>query len=254
MAMVKCKEPSCGKEISSDADACPFCGKKTQKMPTCIMIPLGCFGLFFLFFFFGAMLKGCSDVMNPGNSHSPTPAIVATNTKPSAKPEVKPSTKPGVKPSAKPIVKETRPTAKPSMTPEKKFDTGEYSVGQSIDTEDRTLVINRVIFDFKTGNQFSEPKSGNIFVVINLTMTNKSNRAIPVSDAYFKIEDEDGVRRNSNSFIVGIERPLEWVDLSPNGKINGSFGFEVPKTSRVLKLHFEPSIFSSKDYIIKIVR
>lgn len=51
MALVKCKE--CGQDVSSDAKACPHCGKKQAQS-----LPKGCFwclGVFFLIFWIGVV-------------------------------------------------------------------------------------------------------------------------------------------------------------------------------------------------------
>ena len=80
MALIKCEE--CGKEISSQADACPHCGYKKEKTGCLGMIGYLIIGLFFVGIISKCSLKSDSEkVTSSTSSKVPTeaPEKAATN-------------------------------------------------------------------------------------------------------------------------------------------------------------------------------
>lgn len=61
MAMINCKE--CGKEISTEAKACPHCGAKVPRTKWWLWIPLGLIAAFLVF---GAIVGGSPEAQEKG--------------------------------------------------------------------------------------------------------------------------------------------------------------------------------------------
>lgn len=121
----------------------------------------------------------------------------------------------------------------------------EYKVGDSIAIDGEELTVTEIKRNYKTGNEYLKPKSGNEFVMVNVTIKNNSGDTIDVSPIDFKIIDSSGVY-HSNNYI--LNKPLASTKLASGGNISGAITFEVPKDDANLTLVYKPS-FSSDNYV-----
>lgn len=129
------------------------------------------------------------------------------------------------------------PTATP--TPIKHF-----AVGQIVKVGDTwQLVINTV--KTSKGDEFTKPQSGNVFVIIDVSIKNISTQEGNISSLLnFTLKDVTGQKYNESIESVG-------GGTAPNGKVEsgdnlrGQLVYEVPTSQHKFTIAFESSILSS---------
>ena len=126
-----------------------------------------------------------------------------------------------------------------------KAEAKEHKVGDTIAIDGEELTVTEVKRDYKSGNEYIKPDSGNEYVKITVTIKNSSDDTISVSPYEFKILDGNGVYRACNYIL---KQTLASTQLAKGGNISGSMTFEVPKNDANLKLIYTPS-FWSDDYV-----
>lgn len=144
-------------------------------------------------------------------------------------------------------------TATESSQPKQEEKKTEYKVGDVVKLNNHEIVVNSVNKNYKSGNQFEKPQnSANTFVVVDLTITNTGNSDLPANEYGFKLEDETGTQRNG-TFLSTLDGRMEWVTLSPGGKITGKIPYEAKAGSSVLKLHYSPGAFGGEEVVISLL-
>ena len=140
---------------------------------------------------------------------------------------------------------ETPTTTDQSQSPTKK----EYAVKETIKMKKHQLVVNKVTKNWKSDNEFDEPQStSNMFVLVNITITNTSDEKVDFNPYGFKLEDDTGIQRDTTFAIV--KNQLESATLSPGGKASGNMVFEAKKNSKKLLLHYEGSTWGGDESVI----
>lgn len=141
-----------------------------------------------------------------------------------------------------------------NSTSEKKSDstedsdknkTVEHKVGETINIKGEELTVTAVNKNYKSGNQFLKPTSGNRYVKADITIKNNTNDTIDVSPFEFKVLDSNGVYHDIKYIL---DKTLDSTKIAKDGKISGSLTFEVPENGQNLKLIYTPS-FWSNDHI-----
>lgn len=103
-----------------------------------------------------------------------------------------------------------------------------------------TLTVNKVTkterIDLYNGTMYSQPDDEDgTFLVVNVTIKNKSNDAQNLNMLYFNIigpNDEEYVPTT----IVGADEEYITVDaINPNMKKTGNIAFEIPKNAKIKK-------------------
>ena len=114
-------------------------------------------------------------------------------------------------------------------------------IWDSIYDESHTMEISVLDIKFNAGNSYNNPKSGNMYVVVYLSIKNLGpDTARFVSDMDFDVKDSNGVIRSSGILISGTQNcDLDFADLSAGGILSGCIGYEVPKTGS-LELIYAP--------------
>lgn len=103
------------------------------------------------------------------------------------------------------------------------------------------VVVNSV--KTNTGNEYPTPRSGYVYVEVDVTLTNISSTEQSTSALNWYLADRTGQRYNESS--------ISGVPLSPSGKveagslIRGTLSYEVPSSQESFTLAFEPDIFAS---------
>jgi len=141
-----------------------------------------------------------------------------------------------------------------ASTPSSSKEKTEYEVGELIKLRDHEIIVEKVIRNFRSSNQFDKPqKSSNCFVVVDVSITNTSDKDLLVNSFGFTLEDDDGAKR-SMTLIAGLDNQLESLSLKPGGQTSGYIGFEAKKDSNLLKLHYEGNIWSGGEKVIDLTR
>ena len=105
---------------------------------------------------------------------------------------------------------------------------------------DWTVTLNSV--KKSTGSEFDQPKAGNIFLVVNVTMQNTSGATQNASSiGQWSLKDASG--QTSTQDITYGNGPDGTI--AANGKIRGNIAYEVPKSVHSFTLQFVASIGST---------
>jgi hypothetical protein len=113
-------------------------------------------------------------------------------------------------------------------------------LGETGELSDRNVTVNDVQGGYRYPYDIPRPREGNQFVLMNVTITNTSDRPININPAYdFESEDSNGVRymaQSSNQHPDAV--PLGRI--APGGEMTGNIAVEAPVGESVLKLVYSP--------------
>jgi hypothetical protein len=127
----------------------------------------------------------------------------------------------------------------------------EFAVGETINIDSRQLTVTNVERNYQTGNQFSQPESGNEFVLVTVNIQNNSKSDLMYSTFNFQLQDTNGVKHNEAIMAI-TEGRLSTGTLAPGGKITGKLVYEVPQDDSGLKLVFGSGSIFSKTVTVKL--
>jgi hypothetical protein len=103
-----------------------------------------------------------------------------------------------------------------------------------------TITLNSA--STSTGSDFIKPKSGNIFLEVNVTLKNTSSSSQTASSLLmFSLIDGTG-QKYDESFGVGT--PPDGA-VAAGGLLRGTIAYEVPQSVHTFTLQFQPDITSS---------
>ena len=117
-------------------------------------------------------------------------------------------------------------------------------IGQVASIKDKNLNVEFRVNGTREhqGEKVLQPSSGNKWILVNTTITNKGQKPVTFSVASFELTDS----QNKQYDVALLAAALEDVK-SPTGQINpgeqntGEVPFEVPKSAHGLKLLFKPN-------------
>ena len=119
------------------------------------------------------------------------------------------------------------------------------TVGQSYNVGSLTYKVERVKFKKFIGGLYTLNKADGVFVIITLTVTNKSHKEISIDNSYFKLTDESGAEYEySPDGTASLElsqfpgETFMGMSLNPNVAKKGKVVFEVPSKKKNYKLVF----------------
>jgi len=120
-----------------------------------------------------------------------------------------------------------------------------YNVGDVIAMGTTTLTVNEVVYP--AGDQFNQPNAGNKFLVVDLTIENKSATAISVS-TYLQtsLKDSAGQKYDVDlmaSVASGGSSPDG--EIAPGEKLRGQVGFQVPENATGLVFVFDADVWGT---------
>ena len=119
------------------------------------------------------------------------------------------------------------------------------TVGQSYEVGSLTYKVERVKFKKFIGGLYTLNKADGVFVIISLTVTNKSRKEINIDNSFFKLTDESGAEYEySPDGTASLEisqfpgETFMGMSLNPNVAKKGKVVFEVPSKKKNYKLIF----------------
>jgi hypothetical protein len=120
-----------------------------------------------------------------------------------------------------------------------------YAVGEAIEVEELTITVNEVLYP--AGDGFSQPKAGNKFVVIDLTLENRSTEAEAISTVLqTELKDLTGQRYTIDILATGASGgSTPDGELAPGEVLRGQIGYQVPADASGLVFIFDASVFGS---------
>ncbi len=97
------------------------------------------------------------------------------------------------------------------------------------------------------GSSYAKPDSGNIFVLIDLEIANKSSQDLSISSVMSFTAYCDGYTCDySFSATLNTSRQMDGT-ISPGKKLKGQAAFEVPKNWKEIELHVKPDYWFGTD-------
>jgi uncharacterized protein DUF4352 len=114
-------------------------------------------------------------------------------------------------------------------------------VGESAALQDgSTVIFNDIQRGYVFPNNSPRPRPGNEFVLMNVTVTNRSAYPIRINPVYFKAEDANGVQRNAQTPLK-LENGISTDTIAPYGELTGLLYAEIPQDDPVVKVVYQPA-------------
>ena len=121
-----------------------------------------------------------------------------------------------------------------------------YKVGETVKTDDMEVKYISVK-DYKSDNEFTQPKKGNKFIKAEFEFVNKSKEDdLAVSSLSFSCNADD----YEVEAVYMDDNELD-ADLSPGKKAKGPIFFEVPKDAKSIEIQYECNFWT--DYKLTFV-
>lgn len=120
-----------------------------------------------------------------------------------------------------------------------------FAIGDIIDFDDTSMVV--LGWSSPPGDDFTQPKDGNKFVVVDLLFVNTGSTADSIS-TMLQTELKDSTSQVYNidfgaSTVSGSSSPDG--EISPGERVRGSVGFQTPQDATGLQFVFDGSIFGA---------
>lgn len=124
-----------------------------------------------------------------------------------------------------------------------------FKVGDVIAVEDQEMTV--VSVERNWSSEYSKPKDGKEYIIVTVKLENKSDDKISYTSGDWDLEDGDGVISNP-TFVLGNDNDISYGELAAGGKKTGTIVYEVSAGDTNLKIHYKPSLFSSRDVIVEL--
>lgn len=137
-----------------------------------------------------------------------------------------PTTGAATTPGTTPTINNTTPTTV-SSTPPTTTSSGTGQIGQPIAVGGYTVTVNSA--KTSTGDDIYHPKSGNTYLVIDVSVKNTSTASQDISSLLnFELQDSTGQKYQETFTDIGT--PPDQTSLQPGGIIRGQLVYEVPQS------------------------
>lgn len=135
-------------------------------------------------------------------------------------------------------------------TEESSEEAEEFHIGDTVSVDGYEITVNTV--DYSDGGEFSTPDDGKQFVIINLTITNNTDKKESFNELDYSL-NVDGVSSTTGfTYLDGVDT-LSSGDLDPSATVTGNLVAQAaPDTS--LKLRYEGNMFLQDKEIDIILR
>lgn len=127
-----------------------------------------------------------------------------------------------------------------------------FKAGDVISFDGKEVTVAAPERNWDSGNQFIVPDSGNEFLKVQVTITNKSKTVADYNVFDWKLQDSNGVIRDVDSAAFSVDGALNSGQLAPGGTISGFLVFQVKAGSTSLTLKYAPSFWSDKEVQISL--
>ena len=126
-----------------------------------------------------------------------------------------------------------------------------YIVGDVLKLRDMSLQV--VDVTTSSGGEYSKPKEGNEYVIVDVILRNDSDKSTKSYSPYhFSMANSNGQITNTEFTMVDMETALSLGELSPGGIVRGTLSYEQPKGDNGIKLIYNNNILSDKEVIIDL--
>ncbi len=102
----------------------------------------------------------------------------------------------------------------------------------------RSIVIKYSAKKVDSIGGYSEPKPGNIFLIVTMTIDNHGYDEINTNPNYFSVI-ANNIKYDYTSSTYSLEDKLDTADILDGGSMRGSMAFEVPSNIEEFKLQYK---------------
>ncbi len=115
------------------------------------------------------------------------------------------------------------------------------NIGETLTAGDYQLLVSGVENPAERPDRFTNPKIGNRFVKVALTVTNVGNQYLPVAASHFTLQDSGGI---DNPAMPGVpsDTGLRATSLAPGQKLDTQLYFEMAANLQPVQLVFAPQV------------
>ena len=110
--------------------------------------------------------------------------------------------------------------------------------------KDINFTINSV--EKSAGIEYDTPKEGCEYVIVNVTIENKSEEKISYNPYDWKMENSQGQETDQTIVLFNSDTQLNSGDLKSGGKVSGTLVFEQPVGDPELKLNYYDTMFNEE--------
>lgn len=123
-------------------------------------------------------------------------------------------------------------------------------VGETFKIGDVEYLISSVKTQSEVGNKYLNKKAQGTFLLIEISITNKSSKSLSVSDSYYKLllGDKEYETSTDASIYLG-EKSLLYKEINPDVKLSGVLAFDINKdvaSNPELQLQLQTGIFGTE--------
>ena len=140
-------------------------------------------------------------------------------------------------------------SSQPSGT--KESEKTSFKIGETADIDGVQFKVNKV--DYSQGTSYSTPDSGNQFVLVNVTITNTSDKTTDYNPYDFKIDD-NGNQTDLSEYLMDdngndpVSDPLHSGSLAKGGSVTGTMVGQA-KIGNKYKLIYTGNMFLKDDKV-----
>lgn len=127
-----------------------------------------------------------------------------------------------------------------------------FNLGQDIKLGDFVVKVNKVA-DHKSTNQFMEPEKGNKLVAIEVEYYNPTqDKQFDANPMQWKLFDNEYYSYDHGIMVDSKTPKLHVTTVNPGSKVKGWVTFEIPESSKALKVQFQPEFFDNANIEISL--
>jgi len=128
-----------------------------------------------------------------------------------------------------------------------------HTLGETFKLGNLQYRINSIRTSDGDGNIVKSPRSGNTFLLVDLTIENQGNTDIEIrSKIGFRLKDQTGKKQNSSLGATLAVKDAVNGTIKAGGKMTGELGYEVSKDAQIFELTIIPDPLSSKTKIATV--
>ena len=120
-----------------------------------------------------------------------------------------------------------------------------YAIGDEVKLGGTVVVVNSV--EKSTGSEWDQPKSGNEYVIVTVTIKNRGDEQISYNPYDFSMQNSQGQITDTAFTTIDSDTALSSGNLASGGVVSGTISFEQPIDDPNLVLKYQPNLFSSQE-------
>ncbi len=126
-----------------------------------------------------------------------------------------------------------------------------FKMGDKVDLNGKTVTVNSVA-PYTSNNQFMQPKNGNKFVTVDISLTNTSKDAFDYNVLDFRLQDNQSY--SYTNAATDHEPYLTTGALQPGQTTRGFIDYEIPGNNTPTQVVFTPGFLSTSQIIITLTK